>query len=86
MQCALQHKVHIYLEYHNVSPLVRIGTPPPTLLEAIVSPPKEPTGGRTHLGVRGWDGPNSDYWKKSLTLCLFCALQHVLYKVLAHCL
>jgi hypothetical protein len=37
-----QHKVCIYLEYHSVCPLVRIGIPPPPLPQA--SPPP-PTGG-----------------------------------------
>ena len=38
------HKIHIYLEYHSVCPLVQIGTPPPE--------PKK--GGHTCLRLRGW--------------------------------
>ncbi len=30
-----KHKVHIYLEYHSVCPLVQIGTPPPPASECI---------------------------------------------------
>ncbi len=57
------HKVHIYIEYHSVCPLVGIGTPPPP----------EPKGGGTHSpsgeGVRS---PNADDWRKSFSLCLVC--------------
>ncbi len=38
------HKIHIYLEYQSVCPLVRIGTPQPPLPQASVYPP-EPGGG-----------------------------------------
>jgi hypothetical protein len=43
------HKVHIYLESHSVCPLVGIGTPLPTLLQASVypPPPPKPREGRT---------------------------------------
>jgi hypothetical protein len=37
-----QSTVHIYLEYHSVCPLVRIGTPPPQ--PAIAAPPPPPLG------------------------------------------
>jgi hypothetical protein len=57
------HKVHIYLEYHSVCPLVGIGTP---------SPPLRMRGVHTRLRVRGWGSPNSDDWKESLVLCLLC--------------
>jgi len=29
-------------------------------------------GGHTRLRVRGWWSPNSDDWKKGLSLCLLC--------------
>jgi hypothetical protein len=51
------HKV-IYLEYHNVCPLVRIGTPH-TL---------------SRKRVRGLGGPNADDWRKILVLCLLCGV------------
>jgi hypothetical protein len=57
-------KVHIYLEYHSVCPLVRIGTPPHPHPLASVSPRNQ--------GVRGWGSPNSDDWRKSLALFLLC--------------
>ncbi len=31
-------------------------------------------GEHTRLRVRGWRSPNSDDWRKSLVLCLLCAL------------
>jgi hypothetical protein len=39
------HKVHIYLEYHRVCPLVGIGTLPPPLSPASLPLPPEPKGG-----------------------------------------
>jgi hypothetical protein len=42
----LAHKVRIYLEYHNVRLLVRIGTPAPS--PASVSPPPPEPKGVTH--------------------------------------
>ncbi len=67
------HKVHIYLEYQSVCPLVRIGTLHPPLPPASESLPPEPKEGEhTRLRVRRWGGPNSDDWRKSLALCLLC--------------
>jgi hypothetical protein len=43
------HKVHIYLEYHSVCPLVRIGTRPPTPL---------PQASVYHLLVHHWCVPH----------------------------
>jgi hypothetical protein len=41
-----KHKVHIYLEYLSVSPLVGIGTPPlPLSRKQVCTPPPEPKGG-----------------------------------------
>ncbi len=50
------HKVHLYLEYHSVCSLVRMGLPHPL----------------SRKRVRWWGGPNSDDWRKSLVLCLLC--------------
>jgi hypothetical protein len=44
-------------------PVVGIGTPPP--------PPPAPGGG-AHSQMGEGVGPNSDDWRKSLELCLFC--------------
>ncbi len=45
------HKsIRIYLECHSVCPLVRIGTPPPPLPQARVSPPCTKGGGGDTLG------------------------------------
>ncbi len=56
----------IYLEYHSVCPLVKIGTPHPSLPQTSVSPP-EPNGEGAHShAVEGVESPNSDNWRKSL--------------------
>ncbi len=39
------HKVHLYIEYHSVCPLVGIGTPLPFQPQAIVPPPGTKGGG-----------------------------------------
>ncbi len=72
--CTVQ-RIHIYLEYHSVCPLVRIGTPFPL---ARVSPtPPAPKGGETLLpageGVEGSQFGRQA--RKSLALCLLCALR-----------
>jgi hypothetical protein len=41
-----------------------------------VSPPKLKEGKHTRLRARGWGSPNSDDWRKSLALCLFCAYEY----------
>jgi hypothetical protein len=71
------HKVRIHKEYHSVCTLVGIGTLPTPLSPASVPLPPEPGrgGGRyTRLRVRGWGSPNSDDGRKSLALCLLCAV------------
>jgi hypothetical protein len=73
------HKVHTYIEYHSVCPLVGIGTLPPPLSPASVPLPPEPKGGgHNRLQVRGWGSPNSDDWRRSLALCLLCAFHNIL--------
>jgi hypothetical protein len=51
----MNHKVHIYAEYHSVCPLVSIGTLPPPLPPASVPLPPEEWGGTLAcvLGVGG---------------------------------
>jgi hypothetical protein len=44
----LNHKVHVYKEYHSVCPLFGIGTLPLPLSPASVPLPPEPTKGGTH--------------------------------------
>ncbi len=66
------HKVRTYKEYHSVCLLIGIGTLPTPLSRASVPLPPEPRGGHTRLRVRGWGSPNSDDWRKSLSLCLLC--------------
>jgi len=62
-------KVHIYLEYHSISALVRIGTPTPSPASECVPPPRVGTHSSAGECV---GGPNSDDWRKSLLLCLPC--------------
>jgi hypothetical protein len=66
------HKVHIYLEYHSVCPLVQIGTPTISPEIDCVSPRNPRGGGHTRQRVRGSGGPNFDDWRKNLALCLLC--------------
>ncbi len=67
----VDHKVHVYLEYHSVCPL-ELGHPLP---QASVLPP----GVHTRLRARGWGCPNSDDWRECLVLCLYdtCTIQLV---------
>ncbi len=43
-----KHKVHIYLEYHSVCPLVGIGTPHPLSQRVCFPPEPKGEGGDTH--------------------------------------
>ncbi len=61
----LTHKVHTYIEYHSVCPLVRFGTPPPLSLKRVSPSLQNQKGGDTRLWVRGWGSPNSDDWRKA---------------------
>ncbi len=73
----MRKKLAIYEDltrvYHSVRPLVWIGTPHPLSPSDCVSPPWTKGGENTlacGLRVRGWGSLNSDYWRKSLALCL----------------
>ncbi len=57
------HKVHKFIEYHNVFPLVGIGTPPPPLPQVSVPPPPPPPAGG------GGGGPNTKNFITRPTLC-----------------
>ncbi len=39
--------------------------------------PQNRGGGHTRLPLRGWGSPNSDDWRKSLALCLLCAVHYI---------
>jgi hypothetical protein len=68
----LDHKTHIYLEYHSICPLVEIVPPSPA---SECAPPTESKGGDTlACGERGAGSPNSDDWRESLVICLLCVL------------
>ncbi len=64
--------------YHSVSPLVGSGNPPPPLQQASVCTihPPLPKRDVTHspTGEGGGVSPNSDDWRKSLALCILCAV------------
>jgi hypothetical protein len=62
-----------FVPQSSVCPLVGIGTLPPTLSPASVPLPPEPKGGGDTLSC-GWGSPNSDDWRKSLSLCLLCGV------------
>ncbi len=70
-----EHKVHIYLEYHSVCPLVRFGTPPPSLSRKRVCSAPRTKGGTHSLTGEGVGGPNSDDWRKSQAFCLLCGFE-----------
>ena len=61
-----------FIENRSVCPLVGIGSPHPPLPQTSVSPRNQWGGGHTRLRVMGWGSPNSDYWRKSLALCVLC--------------
>ncbi len=48
--------------------------PPPPLSQACVSPPEPKGGGGGHTVLRVRGCPNLDDWRKSLALCLLCAV------------
>jgi hypothetical protein len=73
----VQHKVHIFKEYHSVCPLAGIGTLPPPLSPASVPLPPELGGGGTLACVRGVGGvPIPTTEKKLIALCLLCGIQY----------
>jgi hypothetical protein len=66
--------------YHSVCPLLGIGmgllTPYPES-ECVLPPPSTKGRGkhtRQRVRARGWGSPNSDDWRESLVLCLFCGM------------
>ncbi len=62
-----------YSKYQSVCPLVRIGPLPLPFLQVSVSPPWNQKGGGQHsLADEGVGGANSDDWRESLALCIFC--------------
>ncbi len=63
------------IRYGVLSPRRNWDHPQPPLPQAVVPPPPlNQRGGHTRLRVRGGGGPNSDAWRKSLTLRLYSVL------------
>jgi hypothetical protein len=75
------HKVHIYVEYHSVCPLVGIVTPH-SLSRKRMCPPSGTKGGGDTL-VCGW-GPISDDWRKSLALSLLYASTYPIHHTIQY--
>jgi hypothetical protein len=55
-------------------PLSELGLSQPLCRQRVYPSPQNRWGGggHTRLLVRGWESPNSDDWRKSLSLCLLC--------------
>jgi hypothetical protein len=50
-------------------------SPTPSLASECAPPPgTKEEGGHTRLRASGWGSPNSNDWRKSLSLCLLCAV------------
>ncbi len=54
-----------------MSPRRNWDSPTPSLASKC-APPSGTGGGDTRVQMRGWGSPNSNNWRKSLALCLFC--------------
>jgi hypothetical protein len=67
-----------YLEYQNVCPFVRIGSPPsPSPPSECVTPWNQRGGGGQHsLAGKRAGVANSDDWRESLAICTFCGRQN----------
>jgi hypothetical protein len=61
----------LYLEYLNVCPFVRIGSPASSPTSEC-APPRNQKRGNTGLAGEGSGGASSDDWRGSLALCLLC--------------
>jgi hypothetical protein len=73
---APDHKVLLYIQHHTALyiPSSELGLPQPLSRKRVFPPhPDQRVGGHTRRRLRGWGSPNSDDWRKSLALCLFCA-------------
>jgi hypothetical protein len=71
--------VHCTNELHTSTivsvPSQELGLPHPLSRKRVCTPPPQTKEGEhTHQGVRRWGRPNSDDMRKSLALCLLCAV------------
>ncbi len=57
-----------------MSPRRNWNSPTPLAASECALPPGQRVGGHTRLRLKGWGSPNSNDWRKSLALCLLCAL------------
>ncbi len=53
-------------------PSSELGRTHPLSSQRVCPSPPNQRGGGTRKGVRGWGSPNSDDWRKILSLCLLC--------------
>ncbi len=57
-----------------MSPRQNWDSPTPSLASECAPSPRTKGRGHTRLRAMGWGSPNSDDWRKSLALCLLCAV------------
>jgi hypothetical protein len=68
---------YIYRVPQCMSPRRNWDSPTPSLASEC-APPPQAKGGRAHSPAgEGWGSPNSDDWRKSLSLCLLCVLNNL---------
>jgi len=65
---------YIYRAPQCMSPCRNWDSPTPLAAGECSLPPDQRVGGHTSLRLKGWGSPNSDDWRKSLALCLLCAI------------
>ncbi len=57
-------------------PSSELGLSHPVSRQRVCPSPEPKGGGHTRPLARGWGSPNSDDWRDSLALCLFCGYGH----------
>jgi hypothetical protein len=72
----IHHKVHAYLEYRSVYPLVRIGNPPPLSRKRICPPEPERMDGTHSHACEGVGESQFGRLEKILALWLLCEVHY----------
>ncbi len=82
MSCFNPQSTYIYRAPQCMSPSSELGLFQPLSHKRVCPPRPSPldqrVGGHTRMRLRGWGSPNSDDWRKSLSLCLLCFLIYAL--------